>query len=159
LSHERGPRRVQGRFKATGMTTALIAVGAAFLLVGSWSARSAFVDPTAGYQSWSGNYAQVRPWLTWIVGDTTEAGFQKDALAGALMLIGAAAAYRGAVRGQRWAGFALSGGIGLFPWMAGSALLGLLISNVAWGWTIAVSGMWQPTFVPFVSLPSALVLI
>jgi hypothetical protein len=43
--------------------------------------------------------------------------------------------------------------------MAGSALLGLLISNVAWGWTITVSGMWQPTFVPFVSVPCALVLV
>ncbi|MCM4085095.1 hypothetical protein [Paractinoplanes hotanensis] len=97
--------------------------------------------------------------MTWIIGDTTEAGFQKDALAGVLMMAGAAMAHWGAGRGRRWAGFALSTGGGLLPWMVGSALLGLLISNVAWGWTIAVSGMWQPTFVPFVSVPCVLVLL
>ncbi|GAA3938542.1 hypothetical protein [Actinoplanes auranticolor] len=159
MSHEREPLRVRGRFNAMWMTAALIAGGAAFLLAGLSSARSTFTNLAAGYQLWPGNYSQVWPWFRWIVGDTTEAGFQKDALAGVLMLMGAAIAHWGAGRGKRWAGFALSGGIGLFPWMAGSAFLGLLVSNAAWGWTIAVSGMWQPTFVPFVSLPSALVLV
>jgi hypothetical protein len=33
------------------------------------------------------------------------------------------------------------------------------LSNLAWGWTIAASGLWQPTFVPFASVPAAVVLI
>ncbi|WP_250009026.1 hypothetical protein [Actinoplanes sp. M2I2] len=113
---------------------------------------------SSGFRLWAGDHTQVRLWLTWVIGDTTEAGFQRDTPAGVLMMAGAATAYWGARRGRRWAGFGLSGGA-LFPWMAGSAALGLLISNVAWGWTVAVSGVWQPTFVPFVSLPCALVLV
>jgi hypothetical protein len=149
VSRERGPQRVG---------TALVVGAGALVVAGSSVATSTFGPLGSGYRLWPGDYTQVCRWLTWIIGDTTEAGFQKDALAGVLMMAGAAMAHRSAGRGRRWAGFALSAGGGLFPWMAGSALLGLLLSNVAWGWTIAVSGMWQPTFVPFVSVPCVLVL-
>jgi hypothetical protein len=47
----------------------------------------------------------------------------------------------------------------LWPWLATSAVLGLVLSDLAWGWTIGASGTWQPTFVPFVSVPPAVVLV
>ncbi|MDQ0380233.1 hypothetical protein FB470_004227 [Amycolatopsis thermophila] len=42
--------------------------------------------------------------------------------------------------------------------MTASALLGVLLANLAWGWTIPATGAWQPTFVAFVSVPPAVVL-
>lgn len=62
------------------------------------------------------------------------------------------------MRGYRWQGFAICYGSGLWPWVFTSSLLGLLLSHALWGWTLA-SGAWQPTFVAFVSLPAAMVLL
>ncbi len=42
--------------------------------------------------------------------------------------------------------------------MLASALLGVAISNLAWGWTMA-DGSWQPLFVPFVSVSPTVVLM
>ncbi|MEI0548601.1 hypothetical protein R1N68_28705, partial [Klebsiella sp. 72742] len=39
-----------------------------------------------------------------------------------------------------------------------SSLFGLLLSHLLWGWTLT-AGIWQPTFVAFVSLPAAMVLL
>ena len=39
-----------------------------------------------------------------------------------------------------------------------SSLLGLLLSNLLWGWTVTATS-WQPTFAAFVSLPAAMVLM
>src|SRR4029079_12949601 len=75
------------------------------------------------------------------------------------MLLGGCLAHRAFRAKTRWMGFPVTSGTGLFGWAVGSAGLGLVLSNAAWGWTIAVSGMWQPTFVPFASVPPAVVLI
>jgi hypothetical protein len=111
------------------------------------------------YVAWQGNYSHLWSFLTWTVGDTTEPGYAHSALAGALMLLGGYAAHRAFVGNQRWRGFPVTSGTGLFPWAVGSAALGLVLSNLMWGWTIAISGVWQPTFVPFASVPPAVVLV
>lgn len=104
-------------------------------------------------------YTGVATFLRWCLGDTTEAQFFKTSLGGAGMLAGAWIAHLAWTRGRRWAGFPISYGTGLWPWLLASASLGLLLSNVAWGWTINASGAWQPTFVAFVSVPPAVVLV
>lgn len=96
--------------------------------------------------------------LRWIIGDISEVAFYKHELPALGLLLGAALAHWAHVRGARWQGFAICYGTGLWPWLFASSLLGLLLSHALWGWTLA-SGLWQPTFVAFVSLPAALVLM
>ncbi|WP_416457053.1 acyl-homoserine-lactone synthase [Pseudomonas sp. LFS022] len=96
--------------------------------------------------------------LRWIVGDISEVAFYKHELPALGLLLGACLAHWAQLRGYRWQGFAICYGSGLWPWVFTSSLLGLLLSHVLWGWTLA-SGTWQPTFVAFVSLPAAMVLL
>nr|WP_313731882.1 hypothetical protein [Pseudomonas sp.] len=96
--------------------------------------------------------------LRWIVGDISEVAFYKHELPALGLLLGACLAHWASVRGYRWQGFAICYGSGLWPWVVGSSLLGLLLSHGLWGWTLA-AGVWQPTFVAFVSLPAAMVLL
>ncbi|QXJ21441.1 hypothetical protein AGRA3207_002294 [Actinomadura graeca] len=97
-------------------------------------------------------------WLDWILGDTTEAQFYQAWLAGAGLLGAAAVAHLAARRRWRGRGFDIAYGTGLWPWVLLAAGTGLLLSNALWGWTMA-DGEWQPTFVPFVSVPPAMVLV
>lgn len=96
--------------------------------------------------------------LRWIVGDISEVAFYKHELPALGLLLGACLAHWAGIRGYRWQGFAICYGTGLWPWVFTSSLLGLLLSHVLWGWTLAGGG-WQPTFVAFVSLPAAMVLL
>lgn len=96
--------------------------------------------------------------LRWIIGDISEVTFYKHELPALGLLLGACLAHWAHVRGYRWQGFAICYGSGLWPWVFTSSMLGLLLSHALWGWTLA-SGAWQPTFVAFVSLPAAMVLL
>lgn len=96
--------------------------------------------------------------LRWIIGDISEVAFYKHELPALGLLLGASLAHWAHLRGYRWQGFAICYGTGLWPWLFISSLLGLLLSHALWGWTLA-SGLWQPTFVAFVSLPAAMVLL
>jgi len=96
--------------------------------------------------------------LRWIIGDISEVAFYKHELPALGLLLGACLAHWAHVRGYRWQGFAICYGSGLWPWVFTSSFLGLVLSHALWGWTLA-SGNWQPTFVAFVSLPAAMVLL
>ena len=96
--------------------------------------------------------------LRWIVGDISEVAFYKHELPALGLLSGACLAHWAQLRGYSWLGFAICYGSGLWPWVFTSSLLGLLLSHALWGWTLG-SGTWQPTFVAFVSLPAAMVLL
>ncbi|MDC0690767.1 hypothetical protein POF53_24510 [Mitsuaria sp. RG] len=96
--------------------------------------------------------------LRWIVGDISEVAFYKHELPALGLLLGASLAHWAQQRGYRWQGFAICYGTGLWPWLIISSLLGLLLSHALWGWTLD-GGAWQPTFVAFVSLPAAMVLL
>jgi hypothetical protein len=112
------------------------------------------------YETWQHEaYSNIPQFLHWWIGDTTEAQFFKAEIGGVGMLLGGWIAHTAWKRGRRWAGFPISYGTGLWPWVVGSALLGLLLSDIAWGWTLPATGTWQPTFVPFVSVPPAIVLV
>ncbi|HVV08430.1 hypothetical protein [Amycolatopsis sp.] len=104
------------------------------------------------YVPWNGNLAALTSFAAWFLSATTEPNFYTSAPAGLGMLIGGAFAHR------HRKGFVLACGSGLWPAVVTSALLGVLVSNLVWGWTLA-GGTWQPTFVPFVSVSPAIVLV
>lgn len=115
-------------------------------------------------QIWD-NYATMQPptstltWLRWGLGDVSEAQFYKSEFASLGLLVGAGIAYYFSKMRSKWQGFQLSYGTGLFPWILLSSSLSLILSNIIWGWTLIESNSWQPTFVTFVSLPAATVLM
>jgi len=104
-------------------------------------------------------YSSFMSWMNWIIGDISEAQFYKNDLASLGLLLGAFFAYVLYRKKQKLQGFAISYGTGLFLWILLSSSLGLILSNLLWGWTIASTQQWQPTFVTFVSLPAATVLM
>ncbi|WP_414058502.1 hypothetical protein [Pseudomonas sp. HR96] len=110
------------------------------------------------YADTAGNLDQPIAWLRWVLGDLSEYAFYKHELAGLGLLAGAGLAWWANRNGWAWQGFAIAYGSGLWPWMLASALLGLLLSNLLWGWAVSEQS-WQATFVPFVSLPAATVLL
>ncbi|MGF6097827.1 hypothetical protein [Pseudomonas sp. 18175] len=97
-------------------------------------------------------------WLRWVVGDISEVAFYKHEFASIGLLLGGAFGYWTSRYAQGWQGFSIAYGTGLWPWLVTSSLLGLLLSNALWGWTVTAES-WQPTFAAFVSLPAAMVLL
>ncbi|OPA93977.1 hypothetical protein BFW88_09895 [Pseudomonas fluorescens] len=97
-------------------------------------------------------------WLRWVLGDISEVAFYKHELASLGLLSGAYLAWWASKRGKAWQGFPISYGTGLWPWLITSSLLGLILSNLLWGWSVTAE-TWQPTFAAFVSLPAAMVLM
>lgn len=128
--------------------TGLLVLLMALLALGRWP----------DYAQLAASLDQPLSRLRWIVGDISEVAFYKHELPALGLLIGACLAHWAHVRGYRWQGFAICYGSGLWPWVFTSSLLGLLLSHAVWGWTLA-AGSWQPTFVAFVSLPAAIVLL
>ncbi|WP_326836426.1 hypothetical protein VSH64_16185 [Amycolatopsis rhabdoformis] len=146
--------RALGRWLAGGALVAGTAA-LAYLLA---AARGSLLHLLPGYDEWQQQaYARLPQFLRWCLGDTTEAQSFKADLGGLGLLAGGWVAHVAAARRRR-SGFPIAAGTGLWPWLTGAALLGLLLSNLAWGWTIPATGAWQPTFVAFVSIPPAVVL-
>jgi MFS transporter, ENTS family, enterobactin (siderophore) exporter len=114
---------------------------------------------SGAYAPWSGHLSALSSLVPWLLSATTEPNFYTSALSGLGLLVGGVFAH-GLSRARRKAhGHILACGSGLWPAVVASALLGLLISNAVWGWTLSRSGMWQPTFVPFVSVSPTVVLV
>jgi hypothetical protein len=97
-------------------------------------------------------------WWRWVLGDISEVAFYKHELASIGLIAGAGLAYWAGQNGKAWGGFPICYGTGLWPWLFLSSFMGLLLSNLLWGWTLS-GQQWQPTFVAFVSLPAAMVLL
>jgi len=112
----------------------------------------------SGYLHMMENLPAASAWLRWVLGDISEMVFYKHELASLGLLAGAGLAHWAHRRGKAWQGFAICYGSGLWPWLIGSSLLGLLLSNLLWGWSVPRYG-WQPTFAAFVSVPAATVLL
>jgi len=130
------------------LMTGLVALLAVSLAFGQWP----------DYAQLMATLDQPLSRLRWIIGDISEVAFYKHELPALGMLLGACLAHWAHVQGYRWQGFSICYGSGLWLWLFASSLLGLLLSHVLWGWMLA-SGTWQPTFVAFVSLPAAMVLL
>lgn len=113
----------------------------------------------------SGGYAALmaalphEPWsrFLWYLSDITEPQFYASPIASVGLVAGAALTWATQRRHTRFSGQPIAYGSGLWPWMLVAASLSILITNLAFGWALANG--WQPTFVPFVSVAPALVLI
>ncbi|NED97067.1 hypothetical protein G1H11_17325 [Phytoactinopolyspora alkaliphila] len=143
-----GPRRV-ATF-CTGL------VGIALLALAGWTFSQ--VAHAATWQPWDGDYTELVRLSSWLVGSISEPQFYAVAPAGALLLVGGMVGHVANRRSWRWQGFVQACGTGLWPWAAGSALVSLLLGNIAWGWTLA-PGSWQPLFVPLVAVAPAIVVL
>lgn len=139
----------------------IIAVTLSAAAVGVWlsltySAAGAGYWP--GYTEMMSSLPSPLAWLRWVVGDISEVAFYKHEFASLGLLLGGALGYWASRYAKSWQGFSISYGTGLWPWLVTSSLLGLLLSNALWGWTLTAD-TWQPTFAAFVSLPAAMVLL
>ena len=131
-----------------------IGAGTAWLVI-DYSATNTAYWPT--YSDMMNSMPSPWAWLRWVLGDISEVAFYKHELASLGLLLGGALGYWASRYAQSWQGFSISYGTGLWPWLVTSSLLGLLLSNALWGWTLTAD-TWQPTFAAFVSLPAAMVL-
>jgi hypothetical protein len=137
----------------------LLVIGTGLLITWlSFTHRSAWSAHWPDYNHMVSNLPDPSAWLRWILGDISEVAFYKHEFASIGLLAGAYLAYWANRTGKVWQGFAISYGSGLWPWLITSSLLGLLLSNLLWGWTVTANS-WQPTFAAFVSLPAAMVLM
>ncbi|UKA49780.1 hypothetical protein LFT48_20510 [Arthrobacter sp. FW305-123] len=145
--------RVTGTALGAFGMAAVIGVLAVFLhLVGQYSPQ---IGP--GYAGWPQDAsAGPLPAVRWFLGDITEPLFYKSDLAALGLLAGAAIAWWLGRRRISWAG-SLSYSSGLWPWILASASLSLMLSNLMFGWMLDAG--WQPTFVPFVCVAPAMVLL
>ncbi|TFB42665.1 hypothetical protein [Pseudomonas sp. F01002] len=132
--------------------TALLIIWLSFTYRSSWSAH------WPDYSHMVSSLPEPSAWLRWVLGDISEVAFYKHEFASIGLLAGAYLAYWANRTGKAWQGFTICYGSGLWPWLVTSSLLGLLLSNLLWGWTVTATS-WQPTFAAFVSLPAAMVLM
>lgn len=107
---------------------------------------------------WSGNLHAVTPMLAQIASAASEPTFYSNALSGLGLIAGGALAHWLQTRGHDLQGFAQACGSGMWVPMLASAMLGVAISNLLWGWTLS-AGIWQPLFAPFVSVSPTVVLM
>ncbi|WP_077044942.1 hypothetical protein [Pseudomonas sp. KK4] len=137
----------------------LLMIGIALLIIWlSMSNRSTWEAHWPSYGDMVSALHEPVAWLRWVLGDISEVAFYKHEFASIGLLAGAYLAYWANRTGKAWQGFAICYGTGLWPWLITSSLLGLLLGNLLWGWTVSAND-WQPTFVAFVSLPAAMVLM
>ncbi|MHC8385581.1 hypothetical protein [Pseudomonas sp. LB3P14] len=132
--------------------TALLIIWLSFTYRTSWSAH------WPDYSHMVSSLPEPSAWMRWVPGDISEVAFYKHEFASIGLLAGAYLAYWANRTGKAWQGFTICYGSGLWPWLVTSSLLGLLLSNLLWGWTVTATS-WQPTFAAFVSLPAAMVLM
>ena len=97
-------------------------------------------------------------WILWILGDMTEANFYKSYLGGIGLLAGSFIAHYLYRKNSRHQGIPIAYGSGLWLWVLGASTVSLILSNIIFGWNLAESG-WFPTFVVFVSVPAATILV
>ncbi|MEV8249448.1 hypothetical protein AB0O87_00815 [Microbacterium sp. NPDC076768] len=151
------PRVKQSELRLPGVFVgAGLAVAAGLALSGLLRLLS--TDTSSAFEAWLGTLPEDG-WsrLLWLASDITEPQFYASPIASIGLLIGALIAWLLQQRQTRFSGQPIAYGSGLWPWMLTAASLSIIISNVAFGWMLE-SG-WQPTFVPFVCVAPALVLI
>ena len=93
----------------------------------------------------------------WLIGDTSEPTFYASLLGGTGLLAFAFVAHLLFQANSRWRGIPICYGTGLWPWIVTASLIGLGLSVALFGGLL--EGGWAPTFVPFVSVPAAVVFV
>jgi hypothetical protein len=142
-------RRATVGYAAAGLGGTLLVVFVAWALA---------LGNEPGGQVWDGKPGDTRNLALWLIVSISEPQHYAAASAGACLLIGGLFAHLADRKSWKWRGFVQACGTGLWPWVAGSALLSLLLSAIVWGWTLE-PGVWQPLFVPLVSVAPAMVVL
>ena len=158
------PSAIPAQVRRQELTLPGLLLGAA-LTVGAFVALAAVLAQVPSSNQALPDYATwlqavpdgVTERVQWVLGDITEPQFYKSWIASLGLLIGATFAWAALRAKKSWAGEPIAYGSGLWPWMLAAAGLSLIVSNIAFGPSLG-SG-WQPTFVPFVSVASSVVLI
>lgn len=96
--------------------------------------------------------------ILWMIGDGTEPHFHKTIFGGLFLLIGSAVAYFLDVGKSKYSGMPISYGTGLWPWILLASMMSLGLSIIFYGGLRNEAG-WVPTFVPYVCVASAIILI
>ncbi|MFV8183366.1 hypothetical protein [Streptomyces sp. AF1B] len=110
----------------------------------------------AGGHSWEGDYGDLSGLARWVLAAFSEPQFYAVGSAGALLLAGGLVGHIAHRRGWYLQGFVQACGTGIWPSVAGSALLSVVLGALVWGGTLA-GGTWQPLFVPLASVAPAVV--
>ncbi|WZH51907.1 MAG: hypothetical protein PIR53_18055 [Nocardioides alkalitolerans] len=135
-----------------------VVVGAFTLLTAALSAVPAGDRGLTDYATWLAAVPDdLGARVQWVLGDITEPQFYKSWVASLGLLLGGLVGWWAHRTRRRWAGEPIAYGSGLWPWMLGAAGLSLVLSNVVVGDRLADG--WQPTFVPFVCVAPAVVLV
>lgn len=111
------------------------------------------------YVVWEKEAASRNPlqWLAWVFGDMTEPYFHKSFLGAIGLIAGAVLAQILYKQKSKYMGFPVGYGTGMWPWMFVAGLCSLILSNLLFV-DNNLNG-WFPTFVPFVCVASATVLM
>lgn len=95
----------------------------------------------------------------WLLGDGTEPHFHKTLFGGIGVLIGSGVAYFLDKKNHRLAGLPISYGTGLWPWVLLASWISLALSGLLYGSLRFEGDGWLPTFVPYVSVASAVIFV
>lgn len=109
-----------------------------------------------GGPNWEGDRSDLPGLARWVLAATSEAQFYAVGSAGALLLAGGLLGHIAHRRGWYLQGFVQACGTGIWPHVAGAALLSVTLSALLWGATLE-GGTWQPLFAPLVSTAPAMV--
>ncbi|MDR1321152.1 MAG: hypothetical protein LBK56_06960 [Gracilibacteraceae bacterium] len=94
----------------------------------------------------------------WLIGDITEPQYYKSVIGGVLTMVFALTAWLLQRAGNKLGGNVMCGSVKTWPWLVFASFLALFISVYLYGDNLD-KGAWIPTFVPFVSIPGAVVLV
>jgi len=95
----------------------------------------------------------------WLMGDSTEPHFHKTVFGGIGVLIGSIIAYILDKKESKHKGFPISYGTGKWPYIFTASFISLSISVLLFGGLRVGNDAWVPTFVPYVSVAAAIVLM
>lgn len=156
--HAKPRKQIAARTVLDSMMIGLLLSATALIVWLSMNNHSLWSAHWPDYGHMVSSLPEPTAWLRWVLGDISEVAFYKHEFASIGLLAGAYLGYWANRTGKSWQGFTICYGSGLWPWLVTSSLLGLVLSNLLWGWTVTATS-WQPTFAAFVSLPAAMVLM
>lgn len=113
------------------------------------------------YNTWLDKMRGSPLWsFLWMLGDATEPHFHKSLLGGIGVLAGSVIAYLLDRKGSRFRMTPISYGFGqIWPWIFAAAFLSMGIVTILFGALRIEGDAWAATFVPYVSVASAVILL
>ena len=108
--------------------------------------------------TWQDDYSDLPGLARWVMAAISEPQFYAVGSAGVLLLAGGLIGHVAHRRGWYLRGFVQACETGIWPPVAGAAILSVVLSALLWGTTLE-GGTWQPLFAPLVSVAPAVVVL